>query len=76
MALTDRLSPFGRVLFGALLLGPLFFGYLMASRGANPDGDAPADGYTEGSGGTSGTNTPDGGTARTGSAGAGLPPAE
>ena len=48
MALTDRFSPFGIALFGVLILGLLFFMYLMTSRGDNPNGDEPADGYTDG----------------------------
>lgn len=46
MALTDRFSPFGLALFGVLIVGLLFFVYLMTSRGDNPNGDEPADGYT------------------------------
>ena len=39
MALTDRFSPFGIVLFGALLLGLLFFAFLMNSRGSTTGGN-------------------------------------
>ena len=48
MALTDRFSPFGLALFGVLLAGLLFFAYLMTSRGDDPNGSEPTDGYTDG----------------------------
>lgn len=38
MALTDRFSPFGIALFGALLLGLLFFAFLMTRRGDDNGG--------------------------------------
>jgi len=38
MALTDRFSPFGFALLGVLLLGLLFFAFLMTQRGDNEGG--------------------------------------
>ncbi|HEX8386092.1 MAG TPA: hypothetical protein VF576_07910 [Rubricoccaceae bacterium] len=46
MALTDRFSPFGIALLAALLLGLLFFAFLMSQRGDDPadTGGVDADG--------------------------------
>ena len=49
MALTDRFSPFGLALFGALLVGLLFFVFLMNSRGSG-DGGEPDRDAVEGAG--------------------------
>lgn len=43
MALTDRFSPFGLILFGALLVGLLVFAFLMNSRGSGDGGEPDPD---------------------------------
>jgi hypothetical protein len=59
MALTDRFSPFGLALLGVLLLGLLFFAFLMSQRG-DDGGGAERDGdggqvQTDGTGSTTAT---------------------
>ena len=46
MEVKRRFSPFGIALFAALLIGLLFFAFLMSERGDAPNGDAPDGGMT------------------------------
>jgi len=58
-SLTDRFSPFGIALFAVLLIGLLFFAYLMTQRGSE-DGGAENDGteQTQGAGSTAPATVP------------------